>query len=94
MTEDRTNQKKPHNLIIENRSNTIISGVKDVDNFDDLIVTMYTEQGRLTVKGQGLHIVKLSLDVGEVIIEGKINSLEYNDKENRKNESFFTKMFK
>ena len=83
------------NLILENRNKLSISGVKDVLSFDDQVVIMETELGLLTVKGDNLKINKLSIDTSEVIVEGEINNLGYNDHSKKEQEgSLFSKIFK
>ena len=83
------------NLILENRNKLSISGVKDVLSFDDQVVIMETELGLLTVKGEKLKINKLSIDTSEVIVEGEINNLGYNDHSKKEQESgLFSKIFK
>lgn len=66
------------NIVLENRKKLSISGVNDVLSFDDQIVMVDTELGLLTVKGENIKINKLSLDTSEVIIEGDISSVSYN----------------
>ena len=66
------------NIVLENRKKLSISGVNDVLSFDDQIVMVDTELGLLTVKGENIKINKLSLDTSEVIIEGDILSVSYN----------------
>ena len=70
---------KGHKLIIGNRKNGNISGVVDVLSFDLNEIMLETEQGMLTIKGNDLHVNRLTLDKGEVDIEGKIDSLVYSD---------------
>lgn len=69
----------PQNIIIENRSKMSISGVSDVDNFDENTVVLYTNRGLLTVRGAGLHIERLSLETGELAVEGTIDGIEYSE---------------
>ncbi len=75
------------NLILENREKLSISGALDVLSFDDQIVILETELGLLTVKGENLRINKLSLDTGEVIVDGEISSLGYSEKDFEKKNS-------
>ena len=84
------------NIILENREKLTISGVLDVLSFDDQVVIVETELGLLTVKGENIRINKLSLDTTEVIVEGKIFSLSYSEKNLDKNSSggFLGKIFK
>ena len=83
------------NIIIENREKLSISGVVDVESFNDEAVIVDTELGVLIVRGEDLHISKLNLDNAELNIEGDIISCEYSDKESNKSRGgFFSKMFK
>ena len=56
MAEEKTTQKRIHNLVIENRKKMTVSAVTDVDSFDEQMIVMYTDMGQLTVKGENLHI--------------------------------------
>ena len=72
-----TTVKRPHSLMLDNRSLLSLTGVEDVAGFDDGTVTVRTADCTLVVKGEGLHISKLSLDSGDVVIDGRISSLQY-----------------
>jgi len=87
---------KVQNLIIENREKLSISGVLDVESFNDEAVIVDTELGVLIIRGEDLHISKLNLENAELNIEGDIISCEYSDKEGSKSKGngFFGKMFK
>lgn len=83
------------NLVLENRQKLSISGVLDVLSFDDQIVILETELGLLNVKGENLHINKLSIDTSEVVVEGEIYNLSYSEKNLDKNKSsLLGKIFK
>lgn len=89
------NMTKLQNVILENRNRLNITGVVDVLNFDEEVITMVTDLGLLVVKGADLHLNNYNLDSTEIGIEGKINSLQYSDKVAGKNkEKFLTKIFK
>ncbi|HHV30210.1 sporulation protein YabP [Acetivibrio mesophilus] len=96
MVEDKKMQKTGmHNLILENRERLSISGVVDVESFNDEMVVADTELGLLIIRGEDLHINKLSVESSELSIEGYITSCEYNDKDGRsKGMGFFAKMFR
>lgn len=96
MIEDKKIQKpKIHNLILENREKLSVSGVIDVESFNDECVIADTELGVLIVKGIDLHINKLNIDNSELGIEGEIISCEYSERDNRnKGGGFFARMFK
>ena len=72
------------NIILENRKKLSLSGIRDVLSFDDQIVILDTELGMLTIKGEDIRINKLSLDTTEVVIEGKVNSINYSEKQDKK----------
>lgn len=86
--------KIPHCLTLDNRKKLLVSGVSEIDSYDDKSVIVYTEMGQLTVKGENLNIKKLNLEVGELEIVGKIFSLNYVDKSNDLRGGFFSKIFK
>ena len=69
----------PHNIILEERSRLSISGVDEVESFDDTAVSLLTSNGALMIRGYGLHVDRLSLDGGELSVEGTIQSLQYED---------------
>ena len=64
-----------HHLILEDRGRLTVSGVEDVESFDENTIVMNTAQGTLVVRGEELHIEKLSLDGGDLKVEGDIDSL-------------------
>ena len=68
---------KSHSLSLQDRRRLTVSGVEDVESFDEDTVTLATCGGTLTVQGSGLKIEKLSLDGGELVVEGRIDSLDY-----------------
>ena len=70
-----------------------ISGITDVDSFDEQAVVVYTDLGLLTIRGSSLHINRLSIETGELSVEGEISSLTYTDAQ-PKNASFFSKVFR
>lgn len=78
MMEDK-NRGLPHHVILEGRRRLSLAGVEDVESFDEQSVICSTSMGALIIKGENLHIDKLSIEGGEMSIEGTINSLEYED---------------
>ncbi|MDR0314757.1 MAG: sporulation protein YabP [Oscillospiraceae bacterium] len=94
MTEDKNTVSMRHNLILEDRRVLSVSGVRDVDSFDEQTVVIFTDMGELTVTGTQLHINKLSLEVGELLMEGNIASLIYSDNQPKSVGGFFSKVFR
>ena len=65
--------------IREEREKLRVTGVSDVQSFDEEQVLLETGKGMLIVRGQGLHVEKLQLDAGETVVRGEISLLEYDD---------------
>ena len=69
----------PHHIMMEERSSLTVSGVSDVERFDENEIVMSTSKGTLVVTGENLHIEKLSLDGGDLKVEGDIDALTYEE---------------
>ena len=82
-----------HRLVLEGRERLTVTGVEDVERFDDSAVVMTTCVGTLVVTGQGLHIGKLSLDGGELHVDGRIDSLEYEEESLSRGSGLFSRLF-
>ena len=87
-------QHTPHNVIIENRKKVSITGVLDVDSFDEQNVVVLCELGVLVIKGDDLHINRLNVESGDVSVEGEINSLGYTEISDKKAGGVFRNLFK
>lgn len=87
-------KSKVQNIILENREKLSISGVIDVESFNDECVVVDTDLGLLVIRGVDLHINKLNLDSSELNIEGDIISLEYSDREISRKGGFLSRMFR
>ena len=96
LEEKKMSKPKIQNIILENREKLSVSGVIDVESFNDECVVIDTELGLLIVRGEDLHINKLNLDSSELSIEGEIISCEYNDRESSRSRGggFFSSLFK
>ena len=68
-----------HSILLEEREKLRVTGVSDVQSFDEEQVLLETGKGMLIVRGQGLHVEKLQLDAGETVVRGEISLLEYDD---------------
>ena len=69
-----------HRLNLEGREKLTVSGVEDVERFDESCIIMSTCAGTLIVTGTNLHIGKLSLDGGELHVDGAIHTLFYEER--------------
>ena len=84
---------KNGNIIIENRKRFTASGVKDVESFLPEKIVLITDDANLTVTGSGMKVKKLSVENGDVIIEGEINGCTYSKGRTEK-ESFLKRVLK
>lgn len=96
MDERNSNTAKTHKVLLANRKNGAFSGVVDVLSFDVAEILLETELGMLLIKGHDLHVNRLSLEKGEIDIEGRIDSLAYSDVKNvgKQAESLLGRLFK
>lgn len=88
--------KRVHKIMLTNRRTCTINGVSDVLSFDVHEILLETDQGMLMIKGDELHVNRLTLDKGEVDIDGKVDSLTYSENAgySSKSESLLSKLFK
>ncbi len=69
-----------HSAILENRERLQLSGVTAIDSFDDRAVVLYTSCGQLTILGRQLHMQQISVETGDVIVEGEVQAMRYSDR--------------
>jgi sporulation protein YabP len=66
-----------HSISLQNRRQLTLTGVKEVSAFDELEIILETEAGGLLVKGKGLAVKTLTLDIGLLEIEGMVDGIIY-----------------
>ena len=81
------------NVIIENRKKLNISGVKEVSSFDDETIMLDTLLGKMTIKGDGLHIESFNVITGELSAVGKVHAIVYMS-DARTSSSFWSRLFR
>lgn len=69
----------PHKLTLDERKKLTMTGVTEVVSFDENAVVLKTVQGILEIQGQQLQLKNLSLDGGQVAVDGHISGLYYED---------------
>lgn len=68
-----------HQILLVDREELTIDGVVSLGSYDEKEVTMDTEQGTLVIKGEDIDIKQLNLEKGNVIIEGRVKAISYDD---------------
>ncbi len=94
--EEKNSTGKSHKVLLINRKSGVFSGVVDVLSFDVAEILLETELGMLLIKGHDLHVNRLSLEKGEVDIEGRIDALTYSEVKSagKQAESILGRLFK
>ena len=82
-----------HRVEITGREKLTVSGVEDVERFDESGIVMSTAAGTLIISGSELHIGKLSLDGGELRVDGRIDSVAYEDAPQERSGGFLGRLF-
>ena len=72
-------QVLPHKLSLDQRKSLTMTGVNEVVSFDENTVVLKTGLGMLVVQGQQLQLKTLTLDGGNVAVEGRISALHYEE---------------
>ena len=73
------NNREPHELRLDARSRLNVTGVREVESFDENTVVLNTVGGLLIVRGDALHLQSLSIDGGQVSVQGRIDALSYEE---------------
>ena len=89
--DDRARPSLNHHIILEEREQLVVSGVEEVERFDENTILLTTAQGALEIQGEGLHIEKLSLDGGDLKVEGRVDALVYGE-ERRSRGGLFSRL--
>ena len=94
--DEKIKTAKSHKMMMDNRRKVEITGVNDVISFDLNTILLETDYGMITIKGSNLHVNRLSVEKGEVDVEGKLDGINYSDISGytKKGESFISRMFK
>lgn len=82
-----------HTLTLVGRNTATLTGVEDVDCFNEQIIILRTPIGMLTLTGEGLNISHLNLEEGRLVVEGEILSAEYSQGKRAAGKGFLGKLF-
>ena len=82
-----------HRLLLEGRDRLSVTGVLDVESFDESAAVLETSRGSMILRGQGFHVEELNLGAGEVRISGQVDSIQY-EENNRTQGSFISRLFR
>ena len=93
---EQSNISKSHKLLMDNRKRLTLTGIKDVVSFDFTRILLESTLGMIHIKGSDIKVTRLSLEKGEVDIEGTVDSIVYSDVKDygEKGKSILKRMFK
>ena len=85
-----------HQVVLNDRNRGSLTGILDVISFDENTIVLDTDMGMRTIKGKDLHVSRLTLDKGEIDIEGRPDSLVYSSGEGfrKSSQPLFARLFK
>ena len=75
---------RAHKVVVVGRKSGTVSGISDVLSFDENEIVLDTDMGLLTIKGKELHISRLTLELGEADLAGKVDSFVYSERGHKK----------
>ena len=93
---EQSNISKSHKLSMDNRKRLTLTGIKDVVSFDLTQILLESTLGMIHIKGSDIKVTRLSLEKGDVDIEGTVHSFVYSDVKDygEKGKSILKRMFK
>ena len=94
MEAQKKNPPKEHSVRLENRNKVIITGVTDTDKFTENSVLLYTCMGELIIRGRDLRVTLLSVESGDMSVEGEIDGIIYGDSQVKSPLGFMGRLFK
>lgn len=74
---------RPHSLTLDERQRAVITGVLDVESFNEQMIVLMTSAGAMTVVGEALHVSRLNLDDSQLVIEGQVGAIQYDERRAR-----------
>ena len=88
--EEKVRVKRPHRLNMEDRKR-----ITDVVSFDPVKVVLESDYGHITIKGEGLHVNRLSVEKGELDLDGRVDSVCYSEAGMKnKQDSFMSRLLR
>lgn len=94
--DEKIKQKRLHKMHMENRNKLEMTGISDVISFDLNKVILESDYGMITIKGSNLHVNRLSVEKGELDIDGTIEGFVYSEISSyaKKGESVLGRLFR
>ena len=93
--DEKVRVRRPHRLNMEDRKRIDFTGITDVVSFDPVKVILESDYGHITIKGEGLHVNRLSVEKGELDLDGRVDSICYSESGMKnKQDSFMSRLLR
>lgn len=94
--EETRRVRHPHTVHMEDRKKAEFTGITDVISFEPVKVMLESDYGVIVIKGDALHVNKLSVEKGELDVDGRIDSIVYsqNSIAGKKGEPLINRLFR
>ena len=93
--EEKVRVKRPHRLNMEDRKRIDFTKITDVVSFDQVKVVLESDYWQITNKGEGLHVNRLSVEKGELDLDGRVDSVCYSEAGMKnKQDSFMSRLLR
>ncbi len=87
-------ENQSHEVFVKERGEMRITGVKEVESFDDTGVQLRTSRGDMTVEGEGLRVGVLDVDRGVVTLSGRIDGIFYSTEDGEEKRGWLGRLFR
>lgn len=64
-------------LLLTDRKHLVVDGVEHVGKFNEREISLDTNMGLLILRGEGLHITRLNLEDGNLVVEGRVDHMDF-----------------
>ena len=94
--EETRRVRHPRTVHMEDRKKVEFTGITDVISFEPVKVMLESDYGVIVIKGVALHVNKLSVEKGELDVDGRIDSIVYsqNSTAGKKGEPLINRLFR
>ncbi len=86
--------EKQHIINAVNRDEIEITGVVEVNSYNEEELDITTDCGNLLVTGTDFNVKKLDVESGVMCVKGKLDSIYYTDNDSTQNKTFLKRFFK
>ena len=85
-------EQNTHTLTLENREKIFLSGIDEVVSFDERSIVLNTVLGAMSIEGERLHVLSLSLETGQITVEGHVDAIFYENRTEKVKRNFFSRL--